>query len=629
MERGKLTYPGLVAVLVYLFALTTVTGEASADKKYDHPLITQTYRLSPDGSAEVEEVRTFRFKGTFSYAFIERELHGDYGNYVIEYAGVWDGDTGEKLRTEIISKPGSMRLKWFYTASHETRRFTIRYRIGKAVQRYDDVAQFYWKGIEGYHPPLKKVRIRIIPPEPSPGMFKVFVHSDAPPGTIDITDDLDEATVIQSSIPRSSFVEFRVLLDPALFPRAALRADQTCETILADEQRIAAETLRAARLKLSMVIGVIAVVVILVAVYIWLFGRYGREPRIPYDSLYEREPPRDLPPSVLPVILTQSSARVSEMPKAFAATLLECARLGYLEIHETESDGLLGTGFMKETSFTYRATPKGEAVLLDKPVERAADERELTAFEADVLKVVFNEAGGGRTATSKQIEEWGKKMKGRKSVFLHFVENRTKLLRELFEKEYFPLDDQSSERVKGWFRAVTIAVGVLLMILFFGIRTPIFILLGALVILIGVIASIPLARRTPQAALEYKRWLAFKKFMTDFSAMREAGTSLLPLWERYLVYATALGVADKLLSNLKLVAREYNVALPVVVWYHPLSTAAAGTALGQGFASLESLSASFSNLQNLSSALSTSTGSGGGFSGGGGGGGGGGCSGAG
>ncbi|HUV35813.1 MAG TPA: DUF2207 domain-containing protein [Patescibacteria group bacterium] len=575
-------------------------------------------------------MRTFRFKGTFSFAFIEWELSGDYGRYTIEYWGVWDADSGEKLRSEVTSDPGSVRLTWYYTASHETRRFAIRYRIGNAVQRFGEVAQFYWKGIEERHASLGQVRIRIIPPTPSPRLFKVFVHGDAPPGILDIAGDFGEATVDQSSIPRRSFVELRVLLDPALFPLATVRTDQTYETILANEKRIAERTLRTARRKRAVVTGAIVIVMILIGTYAWLFARFGREPHISYDHSYEREPPRDLPPSVLPAIMTQSAAQISEMPKAFAATLLECARLGYLSIHETEGDGLLGTGFMKKTGFTYRATQKGEALLLDKPVVRAAGERELTAFEIDVFKVVFNGAGAGTTATSGQIEEWGKKMKGRKSAFLLFAEPRAKLLRERFEKEYFPLDDRGSEKVKGWFRASSIAVGVCLMVLFFtALRTPVVIGLGAFVILFGALASVPLARRTPQAALEHERWQAFKKFMTDFSAMKEAGPSLLPLWERYLVYATALGVAEKLLSNLKLVARESNMVVPVVVWYHPLSTSGSGTAHDLGFASLESLSASFSNIQSLSSALSTSTGSGGGFSGGGGGGGGGGCSGAG
>ena len=87
-----------VIVLTALAVLVIPTG-AAADKKYDHPLIEQTYRLLPDGTAEVEEVRAFRFKGDFSYAFIERELMGDYGRYRIEYLGVTDVDSGAELRT--------------------------------------------------------------------------------------------------------------------------------------------------------------------------------------------------------------------------------------------------------------------------------------------------------------------------------------------------------------------------------------------------------------------------------------------------------------------------------------------------------------------------------------------------
>ena len=628
-RRGGL-WRALGAFLAIVLVAIAFPGDASADKKFNHPLIEQTYRLAPDGSADVEEIRTFRFTGTFSWAFIERELHGKYARYDIEYLGVWDTDTGMKLRFEVISSPAARRIRWFFSASDETRRFTIRYRIGNAVQRYGDAAQFFWKGIEDRHATLKRIRLRIIPPSPSPRLFKVFVHGEASPGTLNIAEDFSEAMITQSSIPRRSHVELRVLLDPDIFPHAAARTNQTYETILADENRIAERTLREARKQYAGIFGAIAILLVVVGVYIRLYFRYGREPRISYDAVYEREPPRDLPPSVLPVILTQSTSHVSEMPKAFAATILECARLGYLEIHETGSDGLLGTGLLKKTHFTYRATPRGEAVLLDKPIERRGDERPLTAFEIDVLKVLFNEAGDGNTATNTQIEKLGKKTVGRKSTFLRFVEPRAKLLRKMFEKEYFILDDQISEKAKGWFRAASVAVGVFLMILsFFALRNPVIILLGVSIIFFGAVASLSIARRTPEAALEYERWKAFKKFMTDFSAMKEAGASLLPLWERYLVYATALGIADKLISNLKLVALEHGAVFPAALWYHPVSTSGTGMIPGSGFASLESLSASFSNLQNLSSALSTSTSSGGGFSGGGGGGGGGGCSGAG
>jgi uncharacterized membrane protein len=112
--------------------------------------------------------------------------------------------------------------------------------------------------------------------------------------------------------------------------------------------------------------------------------------------------------------------------------------------------------------------------------------------------------------------------------------------------------------------------------------------------------------------------------MTDFSAMKDAGPQLLRLWEHYLVYAMALGVADRLLNNLKLVATELHQPVPSARWFHSPSIDRGMT--GMSVSSLESLTRSFQNFQNLSRALSTSTGSGGGFSGGGGGGGGGGSS---
>ncbi len=107
--------------------------------------------------------------------------------------------------------------------------------------------------------------------------------------------------------------------------------------------------------------------------------------------------------------------------------------------------------------------------------------------------------------------------------------------------------------------------------------------------------------------------------------MKDAGPSLLPLWEHYLVYAVALGVADKLINNLKLVAMEYKTPVPMAVWFHPMHASSFGPGgIGKGLSSLDAMTASLSNLESLSSAMTTSTSSRGGFSGGGGGGGGGG-----
>jgi len=87
-----------------------------------------------------------------------------------------------------------------------------------------------------------------------------------------------------------------------------------------------------------------------------------------------------------------------------------------------------------------------------------------------------------------------------------------------------------------------------------------------------------------------------------------------------------LGVAGKLLQNIKRYVQETQASFQVPSWYYPAHGTALNLASMGGIAHLDHLSRSIENMVNLGKALSTSTASGGGFSGGGGGGGGGGSS---
>jgi uncharacterized membrane protein len=612
-------------VLFVLLTIAVLSGTAWA-KSYDHPLVDITFRLQSDGSADVTEIRSFRFDGSFSEAFFRKDVRGKYGTYDIQYQGVWDADTNQALRFERSTDGSERVLTWHYSAQDTTKRFLIRYRIGGAVQRYTDAAQFYWQAVERSHAAIREVRLAVIPPRPSPSLFKVFIHSDADPGDLDIAGDFSRATVTQSNIPDGSFVELRVLLDPALFPGVTTSTRETHESLLEDEREQAAGTLRAgeriSRWFIAGVGGAGLMMVLLAVGLIWAYLRYGKEPDVNYDAPYERDAPRPLPPAVVPAILSQGDVQTSAMSRGFAATLLEAARLGYLTIEEREDQGLLGTGLFRGTDLVYRLTAKGQALLTDAGQPQILGERALEPFEIDVLAVVFKRAGDGTAATSDQIEQWGKTITSRKSNYLIFVESWGPKLRRWFETQHFKLDDKASERAKRIFIGVTVAAMFIAAFVGFGLSIAFVIPLGFVFI---VLAAKALSRRTPEAALEVKRWDAFARFMTDFSSFKDAGPMVLPLWERYLVYATALGVADRLLANLKLVATQLNTVMPTPVWYHGAAFRDGMTTAGL-VSSMESLTRSFSNFQSLARSLSSSSSSGGGFSSGGGGGGGGGGS---
>ncbi|MGQ9488598.1 MAG: DUF2207 family protein [Armatimonadota bacterium] len=597
-------------------------------KEYDLPLIVQTYRLLPNGDAEVEELRTFRFFGSFSWANLKRSTQGQYGHYGIEYLGVWDADTGAPLRYSQSSEGEYAVLRWEYQAQDTTRRFRLRYRIRNAVQRYTDVAQFYWKAIEDDHAPLEEVQITLILPSPSPKLFKVFVHSKAAPGRLSIAKDFSRAQVEQRDIPTNSFVEVRALLDPAIFGRAPAQTGNRYETFLGEERRFAEQELREAQRRertarmvswwMSIEIPIALLLSVgLIGYLVVSYRRYGRELALP-EIEYEREPPRDLPPAVVPAILTQSKAQPSEVIKGFSATVLEAARLGYLHIEEVQTGGLLGTGLFRRAQRRYVLTPEGTAMMggdLAPPPARKG--RLLEPLEREALRILFLEAGDGNAVTESELRTWAEETVGSKTRMLRFIEGWGKGLRRWFEKQYFGLDDPRGEKAKKRYLTYLAVLGGAGSVFTFPVS--LFTLLP-LSVMLGVIAAVSLSRRSPEAAREYQRWDAFKRFMTDFSAMREAGPELLPLWERYLVYAVSLGVAEKLIHNLALLAREYDYALQHPSWYH--------TASGETFSadSLGSMTSFVENLQNLTSALSSSTSSGGGFSSGGGGGGGGGSS---
>ena len=109
---------------------------------------------------------------------------------------------------------------------------------------------------------------------------------------------------------------------------------------------------------------------------------------------------------------------------------------------------------------------------------------------------------------------------------------------------------------------------------------------------------------------EGEKWKALKNFMKDFSMMDRKEIPEIAIWEKYLVYATAFGMAEQVIKQLKVVYPEIenNANFNTGIYM--------GIMMNSNFSS--SMSHSISSA--MSSAYSSGSGGGGGFSGGGGGG---------
>jgi len=80
--------------------------------------------------------------------------------------------------------------------------------------------------------------------------------------------------------------------------------------------------------------------------------------------------------------------------------------------------------------------------------------------------------------------------------------------------------------------------------------------LGLSIVLSLVVPQKVFDQWTPYGKEYYERWMAFKRYISDFSLIEEYPPDSVELWNKYLVYATALGSAEG-------VRKSMEISLPV------------------------------------------------------------------
>jgi uncharacterized membrane protein len=114
----------------------------------------------------------------------------------------------------------------------------------------------------------------------------------------------------------------------------------------------------------------------------------------------------------------------------------------------------------------------------------------------------------------------------------------------------------------------------------------VFLLISFMIILITAISSAVLIRFKGEYYKEYQQWQAFKNYLKEFPSMKEAPHEAVILWDKYLVYATALGVSKVVLQQLRewkiIDEKTYNTYYPMII-APTYSGGSYGSAGGSGF----------------------------------------------
>jgi uncharacterized membrane protein len=466
---------------------------------------------------------------------------------------------------------------------------------------------------------LQQLTAELTLPGPASGpSWRVWGHPVSVRG--DVIREPGRALLRAVDVPPNQFVELR-----AVFPRSLLtstggakvRRGDALPRILAEETADAAafeedqEKLHSALDHLPRTILILLAAALLPALLVLgaTYWFYGRERKTTYDREYEQEPPSELEPALVPPLLRQSPAVGSN---EFTATLFDLIRKGRYKAEPVTTQKSTWGGLRQEDVADLELT-----LASDAPVSEV---------EGPVTKVIDSVLDGG----TERLSNFRVQIQG------HRTENSKR-----FTAFKSAVGDEVRRRK--WFRSDGLKVLI-------GAGLPILIA-GALMLAIGIqrfesfaprwgdvlliafgaclcVSAVVLAlagrhvslwrRRSPDAEQEAERWEAFRRYLTDFPRLQEAPPSTLELWERYLVYGIAFGIAERVLQGAQLHMSEELHQASSIYWISPTGDLGSGpSALGIG-----DLSSGFGSA--LAPPSSGSGGFGGGFSGGGGGGAGGG-----
>lgn len=603
------------AAALTVAALAVGSPPAQA-KSYHFPYVRIDATIHPDGSLELRERRTFDFDGDFSFAFFTIDpTHASF--FSIEDFSITESGVPVPFTTGFASH-GGFEARWEFSASDERRTWDISYRVLCAVDVYEDAAHLLWQFVgTGWTERTDRVEVTVhvpgradrpverppacgafvdAPPAPrmteplAPGEVRAWGHGPLG-GEVTIVDpqtvrlevsDLQPATFVEGSILMPADVVPTMALEPGGAGRARIMAEEAAMARAANEARRTYLRNRGATRWLF------AGIPLVLALAVAISKVRDRVPGVPRTL---QEPPEDIHPVELAYLW--DAARGRYLPRhAYRTQILHLARIGAIELRAvgrvTDPD---------EVRVALRRTPKTG---FDKEFVEflfPRDEREVSLDDLD--------ATGRRR---KPLKAWGDS-----------VRKKTQAGVDRIRRSGPRIESVVSVLVLlgaiGWWVVAEYARGLAA--------------LAAALAFVGLIVALRLITpRIPAGERErIARWAAFRRFLRTFSTLDEAPVLAVVVWERYLVLATALGVADEVERQVREIVPPEQLPSP----WRGAPPGAAGYGLVHGFRttapryapSAVSASSGSGGFSSGVGSFSSSGGGGGGFSGGGGGGGGG------
>ena len=538
-------------ILLFLLIFSTLSAVAADDDRsytIDQAFIELT--IGNDGLLHVDERYDYSFDGNFRGVYRDIPLKAGESIDNIEvnvdgaYATFKESDDNGQKHIKIYLYSDEAHTKGIHDCDVSV---YISYDMKNVVTLFNDVGGLQYK-LWGDEWDVGAGSVDVQVNLPGDKNNEYFLN----PQEFNASSDLkgDTITAKTTSIPKGDFYELLVLMPLDDFNDApyAKHVDENGRDMIMKNLNDSVNG-RNFWNTTYLVLGLLSLLSPIVAVFTYL--RYGREPKVDYEGIYEREPPTDDPPEVVNAMYASGDIGTPNMD-GFEATILNLIDKKVLSIHTvTDSE--------TETNDLY--------------IEFTDDTGTLKSNEKQVYDILHRFSDGNTlnlstlntTLSSESNAEW---FMDQYHDWQKGVENH---LTSRINEEF----NDTGTTIASILGVGGLAAGILIGVLglWSELKSGTYAMVGGIFLVAFSLFIMrfdddKFGQWTPEGRVRYLKWKNFKKFLKDNSLIKEHPPESIVVWRKYLIYGTALGVADKVYKSMKLQMPNYTDYDDGLFMYH-------------------------------------------------------------
>ena len=563
----------------------TVTMNSREDdhgKKRPWRELYQRYQIKPDRLTGISDVSvtdltngsTYRQTNPLKYPDAVRYIH----DWDKNWAGTWymgmvsdwrlkfyqPGDAGQGSACGDLGNQCQVELGWNFpqTTKDSGRRFRIDMTFHGVTTAHPDVAEFQWEPVGDTNQiPVEHVSANVKLPKQigteKDKDAKAWLHF-AGRGSYEVVDD-SRVRFSADRIEPGQHLDLVVLFDAGRISSVVRTDSQPARDRIVQQERQQYErwhTEQTRRARIGLLTGILALLaaIALIAVMLWqAFRTYG-DSQYRGDIIYYRQPP-DLSPAVAAVINDLMLSRESPIGRQLSATILSLASKRAIALIPVKYEDRANSGGGSLTKVMRSLLHKGKRQSMEVVINPVCSQDRASLALSLSEEACLTMLEGASALMGSKDERFD--LYEMIALFSSTEAHHGKVYLEAFDKAVKYETNNADLRAYRHGIEVLPFLAVLLaaFILLAGFLPGTVLVRAPLAVLLVAVAAFSIRYGSSQVLSRNGQLMAgqvsgLRRYLLDFSDFSHRGVEDLVLWDRYLVYATAFGISDRVVAQL-------------------------------------------------------------------------------